>query len=225
MRARASAANRPEFAIQWRGITELMPAVTTGMTEKQAEQARRNERPLLVYVYPEPASEKADDPRVAVEEDPAFRDESVVVGARFFDCVRIHEEDAREDASLKRYAGSAPCLVFVRPDFTPEKCLKGRFNAARIFPAMCATLEMDYLNCLRKTLKEQAKLGDALAKVYQRRGELADMERRIADEKSAARRKEMEEKRDALAEEIRVAEDSLRTQENALYELKPKTGA
>jgi hypothetical protein len=194
------------------------------MTEEEARRAHRHERPLLVYVYPEAASEK-DDPRVAVEEDPAFRQENVVVGARFFDCVRISEDDAREDRVLKAYAASAPCLVLVRPDFTPTKCLRGRFSANRIFPAMCATLEMDYENCLKKTLKEQGRLADELAKVYQRQAELAAMDLKIADERNAAKRQQMETKRKALAEEIRVAEDALRTRESALYELKPKSSA
>ena len=69
MRARASAASRPEFTISWRGIAELLPVITTGMTEEQAAAVHRNERPLLVYVYGDAASEKDEDPRVAVEED------------------------------------------------------------------------------------------------------------------------------------------------------------
>ncbi len=221
-RGRVTAASLPEFAIQWRGITEVVPAVTTGMTEEQAEQASRSERPLLVYIYPDARSGK-DDPRIAVEEDPAFRDESVVVGARFFDCVRIHKEDAQEDSALKGYAGSAPCLVLVRPDLTADKCLSGRFNADRIFAAMHDTLEEDYGNCLRQTLKEQGELGEGLASIRQRQSELATLDRKIAGQKSATRRKQLEEKRKALADEIQAAEDALRAQEDALYQLKPKT--
>lgn len=224
LRAKASAASRPEFAIQWRGATDLAPAVTTGMTEEEAQEAHRSDRPLLVYIYPEAASEREDDPRVAVEEDPAFREAGVVVGARFFDCVRIHEEDAREDRILKRYAASAPCLVFVRPDLTPTKCLKGRFSAASIFPAMCATLKLDYENCLRTTLKEQGKLEDEMVKVYQRQAEVAALDRKVEDEKNAERKKQVEAERKALLDEIRAAEDALRARENALYELKPKPG-
>jgi hypothetical protein len=179
----------------------------------------------MVYIYPEPASEREDDPRVAVEEDPAFRDESVVVAARFFDCVRIHEDNAREDRTLKGYARSAPCLVFVRPDFTAAKSLRGRFSASRIFPLMCATLKLDYDNCARKALKEQEKLEEELAKLYQRRAELAVIEEEIAQEKDAGRRGQRKAERDALAREVDGAEQTLRAQENALYELKPKTGA
>lgn len=199
--------------------------ITTGMTEEQAAAVHRNERPLLVYVYGDAASERDEDPRVAVEEDAAFRDERVVVGARFFDCVRIHEDDARQDGTLKRFAAAAPCLVFVRPDFTAEKSLRGRFDAARIFAAMCATVEKDYANCLKKTLKEQEKLEDALVAVYGRRAELGAMEQRLADEKDAAKRKQLQEKRDGLEAEVRAAEESLAAQEKALYELKPRTGA
>jgi hypothetical protein len=199
-----------------------VPPVITGTSVAEAE---KSDRPMLVYIYPEPRSETDEDPRVAVEEDRAFRDEGVVVGARFFDCVRIHEEDARGDRALKAYAGSAPCLVFVRPDYTPERCLRGSFAAARIFASMCSTLKADYENCLRKTLKEQEKLEGELVKVYQQGAELAEIDRKIADEKNASRRKELEEGRKALAEEIRVAEDALRTRENALYELKPKAKA
>jgi hypothetical protein len=192
------------------------------MTEEQAKQAHRNEKPMLVYIYPEPAAGEDEDPRIAVEEDAAFRDEGVVVGARFFDCARIHEQDAREDRALKPFAGSAPCLVFVRPDLTPVKCLRGRFSAKSIVGAMGTTLEADYANSLRKTLKEQARLEGELVKVYQRQSELAALDGKLEGEKDAAKRKELEGKRDALSGEIRAAEDALRAQEKALYELKPK---
>ncbi len=224
MRGRASASSRPEFAIEWRGITELAPATATGMTEEEAGRAHRHDRPLLVYIYPDAASEEDEDPRVAVEEDRAFRDESVVVGARLFDCVRISKEDAREDRALKSHAGSAPCLVFVRPDFSPDRCLSGRFHAGRIFSAMHDTVEMDYENCLRQTLKQQGKLAEALVKVLQQGEALAEMDGKIAGQKDGPRRKQLEEKRAALAEEIRAAEETLKAQENALYELKPKQG-
>jgi hypothetical protein len=51
------------------------------------------------------------------------------------------------------------------------------------------------------------------------------VEQRLADEKDAARRQQLQEKRDGLAAEIRTAEDGLAAQEKALYELKPRTGA
>lgn len=195
------------------------------MTEEEARAAHRSDRPLLVYIYPDAASERDEDPRVAVEEDPAFRDESVVVGARFFDCVRIHEDDARADRTLKAHAGAAPCLVFLRPDLTPAKCLKGRFNAARIFPAMCAALKLDYENCLRTTIKEQGKLEEEMVKLYRQEEELARIGERIAAENRAAARQRLEEERKALAEEVRTTRDALCLREKALYELKPKPGA
>ncbi|HEX5135718.1 MAG TPA: hypothetical protein VFY93_02010 [Planctomycetota bacterium] len=202
-----------------------MPPVITGMTEEQAEEARRSDRPLLVYIYPDPASEREDDPRVAIEEDRAFRDEGVVVGARFFDCVRIHKDDARADPALKRYSGTAPCLVLVRPNLAPEKCLRGRFKADRVFAAMHDTLEMDYENCLRQILKEQEEIADALAEVYQRQADLDEIDRKIADDKGTSRRAQLEEKRKALAEDVRTAEEQLKTKENALYELKRKSAS
>jgi hypothetical protein len=114
--------------------------------------------------------------------------------------------------------------VFVRPDLTAERCLSGRFSADRIFTAMHDTLEMDYENCLRQILKEQGKLADALVKLYQQQADLAELDRKIAGEKNASRRKRLDDKRTALTEEVRVAEDALKTRESALYELKPTTG-
>jgi hypothetical protein len=113
----------------------------------------------------------------------------------------------------------------VRPDFTATKCLRGRFNAARIFALMCTTLKMDYENCPRKTLKEQGKIEDELVKVYQREAELAELDRKIEGEQGEDRRQQMSEKRKALDGEVRAAEDALRLREKALYELKPKTKA
>jgi hypothetical protein len=199
-RAQASALNRAEFAIAWHGVTELAPA--------------DDKRPLLVYIYPEAASPE-EDPRFAVEEDRAFRDEKVVVGARFFRCVRIHQDQAQEDAALKRYARSAPCLVFVRPDLKPVSCQRGGFNAGRIFAAMCTTVKADHENCLRKTLKAQEQLEGELAKLY-------EMDGKIDAEKDAAQRQQLRQDRDALARELGAAEEALGARENALYELKPK---
>jgi hypothetical protein len=102
------------------------------------------------------------------------------------------------------------------------KALRGKFNEKSIVPAMAATLEADFANSLRKTVKEQSKLDDEMAKVFGRQSELGVLDGKIAGEKDAAKKKELEAKRDALAGEIRAAEDAIRAQEKSLYELKPK---
>ena len=211
----------PQFQIRWRDVTEVAQAITTGMTEEEAAAVSRLDRPLLVFIYDENADVDGD-PRFEIEQHKAFQDDQVVIGARFFDCVRIDKTSAAKDRVLKPYARRSPSLVFVRPDLSAFKALKGKFSARSVYSAMCATMQKDYQNCVRTAVKKQRALQKELLKVNKMRVEVVTLNERIDDTESTRKRAKLVKERDALEKEIGVAEGRLNEREGAIYELKPR---
>jgi len=182
--------------------------ITTGMTEEESAKASRAERPLFVFIFDADAT-------VGTEDDKAFQDEKIAVGARFFDCVRISKGDAAADRLLKPYADKAPVLVFLRPNYEVAATHQARFNASKVFDAMCATMKKDYRNCVQTVLKQQRDIQKERAALDRDREKLAKLEE---DAASAA-------KAEKLRAEIDAAESALVTREEALYTLDPKEDA
>ena len=206
-RGKASISANPSFQIQWRDVTSVRQDITTGMTEEEAAKASRSEKPLLVFVH-DPDSEKAE------EDEKAFQDERVAVGARFFDCVRVSKGDAAEDRLLAPFAAKAPILVFVRPNYEVVSSHPSRFNASRVFDAMCSTMKKDYKNCVDSVLKAQKEIEKDRAQLERDREKLAKLE-------EESRGQKIEKMRGELA----TRESALLTREEALYKLEPKEEA
>ena len=177
------------------------------MTEEEAAKASRAEKPLMVLIHDIDAETGADD-------DKAFQDERVSVGARFFDCVRVSKGDAAEDRLLKSFAAKAPILVFVRPNYEVAASHPARFNASKMFDAMCSTMKKDYRNCVATALKAQKEIEKERAALEREKEKLAKLE---------------EESKGTKTEKIRVelsaTESALATREDALYKLEPKDDA
>jgi len=217
-RGRTSISQQPQFKIAWRDVDTVAPDLVTGMTEEEAARASRTERPLMVYVY----DAEDDGAQYALEEDAAFGDEKVAVGARFFACLRIAAGDAAKDRVLKPYAAKAPCIVFVRPAYEATGVQRAKFSANRIFQSMCATLKKDYRNCAETVLKKQREIERDRASLQRDRDRLAKLDEEIADTGAASRRARLNEERDELAAKLNEAEGKLAEQEAALYVLEPK---
>jgi hypothetical protein len=175
------------------------------MTEEQSAKASRAERPLFIFVHDADAT-------TGTEDDKAFQDERVAVGARFFDCVRISRADAAEDRLLKPYAAKAPILLLVRPSYEVAASHPARFNASKIFDAMCLTMKKDYTNCVQTVLKEQREIEKDRAAVERDKEKLARLEE---DSKNSP-------KVEKLRGEISAAESALLAREETLYKLAPK---
>jgi hypothetical protein len=203
-RGKASISANPAFQIKWRDVTSVSQEVTTGMSEEESAKASRSERPFLVFIH-NPDAEKAD------EDDKAFQDERVAVGARFFDCVRVSRADAAEDRILKPFAAKAPILVFVRPNFEIAGSHASRFNASKMFDAMCATMKKDYKNSVADVLKAQKDIEKERAALEREKEKLAKLE----EEKTST-------KTEKMRTELAATESALATREQALYKLEPK---
>lgn len=203
-RGKASLTSNPQFQIRWRDATGVATEITTGMTEEESAKASRAEKPLFVFIHDADAT-------VGTEDDKAFEDERVAVGARFFDCVRVSKADAAEDRLLKPYAAKAPILVFLRPNFEVAGAHQARFNASKIFDGMCGAMKKDYKNCVDTVLKQQKEIEKDRADLQREKDKLAKLEEDGNRAKAAE-----------LKAQIDTAESALLTREETLYKLEPK---
>jgi hypothetical protein len=204
-RGRNSISSNPAFQIRWRDVTTVGQDITTGMTEEQSARASRSERPLFVFIHDADAT-------TGTEDDKAFQDERVSVGARFFDCVRISKGDAAEDRLLKPYVAKAPVLLFLRPNYEVAASHPARFNASKIFDAMCATMKKDYKNSVDAVLKAQRDIEKDRAALERDKEKLTKLEEESKDSPKAEK----------LRGEISATESALVTREETLYRLEPK---
>ena len=134
------------------------------------------------------------------------------MGARFFDCVRVSKGDAAEDRILKPFAGKAPILVLVRPGFEVAGSHAARFNASKLFDAMCATMKKDYKNCVATVLKAQKDIEKERAALEREKEKLAKLEE---ESKGSP-------KTEKMRTDLSATESALATREDALYKLEPK---
>ena len=188
------------------------------MTEEQAAEAARNARPMMVYVY----DVNDEEAMTEVEESRVFSDERVAVGARFFECLRIDSESAAEDRVIAPKARRLPALVFVRPNFEVANALNGRFSSSRIFKSMCTTMRKDYTNCVQTVLKQQKEIMKERVSLSKERADLDRLNERIADEKSASKRKDLIRDRDELEKKVTDVTAKLDARESELYKLELK---
>ena len=220
--SKTSVLNLPQFRIRWNDVDVVARSVTTGMTEKQAEATSVRSKPAVVFIYKDDVKSTDDDPSLLVESHRAFADDSVAIGARFFDCLRIEFDNASKDRVLSKYAKQAPVLVFLRPNLEVAKAIRGRFNARGVFGAMCKTMQLDYENCVRTAVKAQRKLMRDVIKLDKLRAEEAKLSNKIDDTDKASKRKMLERKRVKIEKQIDEQSTAISDREAKIYELEPK---
>ena len=192
------------------------------MTEEQATAASRNERPILVYVYNDEIDEES---RFSIEKASAFADDKVAVGARFFDCVRIDAATAKEDHALKEHIGRANSLIFVRPDYKVSKVFhfKGdKIQARKVFGGMCATMRLDYANCVKTAYGKMKKIQKERVSLDQEQIKVSAIDDKIVNEKSAKRRDKLVAERDKLQTKLDTQYEKIDAKEAKLFELAAK---
>jgi hypothetical protein len=208
---------RSGFKVNWRDVLSIKDDVITGMTEEQAKATLRHDSPLLVYVY----DDNVEDQRYAIEESKAFADDRVLVGTRFFDCVRIDLESARDEAVLK-FVKRAPALVLLRPDYKVGKTLYGKLTSKRVFSAMMSTVKKDYANCIDCVYKAQKKLTKKWNAFNAETAKMQSLSDKIADEPKREKRAQLKKQRDAMQKKLGEVEETLTKEETELYSLKVK---
>jgi len=208
--------------VEWRDVLSISQAVTTGMTEEQAKATLRNDRPMLVYVYDDDTKDEDEDQRFFIEEAKNFRDDSVAVAARFFDCVRIDLESAKEDRAMRKKVRRGKTLVFVHPDYTVYKVLSAKASAKKIFSVMNALVKRDYDNCPHCVFGEQMKLVKEWVRVDVGYAKIAELTEGAKDEANRKKRAKLIRRRDEMQKDIATLEMKLGKRESELYELQPK---
>jgi hypothetical protein len=191
--------------------------VITGMTEEQAKATLKHDSPLLVYVY----DDNVENQRYEIEESKAMADDRVLVGTRFFDCVRIDLESARDEAVLKGVK-RAPALVILRPDYKIAKTLYGKLTSKRVFSAMMSSVKKDYENCIDCVYKEQKKLTKKWNALNADMAKVQALSEKIADEPQRKKRSKLTKERDEMQARLSKAEEALSKEETELYALKVK---
>jgi hypothetical protein len=192
------------------------------MTEEQATAASRNDRPILVYVYNDEIDEES---RFSIAKASAFADDKVAVGARFFDCVRIDAATAKEDHALKAHIGRANSLIFVRPDYKVSKVFhfKGvKIQARKVFGEMCATMRLDYANCVKTAYGKMKKIQKERVSLDQDQVKVSAIDDKIVNEKSAKRRDKLVAERDKLQTKLDAQYEKIDAKEAKLFELTAK---
>ncbi|MHC4959632.1 MAG: hypothetical protein ACYTGN_14800 [Planctomycetota bacterium] len=189
----------------------------TGMTEEQAKATLKHDSPLLVYVY----DDNVENQRYEIEESKAMADDRVLVGTRFFDCVRIDLESARDEAVLKGVK-RAPALVILRPDYKIAKTLYGKLTSKRVFSAMMSSVKKDYENCIDCVYKEQKKLTKKWNALNADMAKVQALSEKIADEPQRKKRSKLTKERDEMQARLSKAEEALSKEETELYALKVK---
>jgi hypothetical protein len=218
-RSKTSVTNLPQFRVSWKDVTKVSRDVTTGMTEKEAAAIARNERPMIVYVYNDEVDE---DARFAIETASAFLDDKVAVGARFFDCVRIDAETAKSDRALKDHVGRANTLIFVRPNYEVADALQfkgAKVNARKVFGEMCATMKLDYENCVKTAYAKMKKIQKERVELDGEQAKIAALDDEIIEEKSARNREKLVAKRNELQAELDLKYEKIGAEEAKLFAL------
>ncbi len=110
-------------------------------------------RPLLVYVCTE--DESRDQDRF---DDVVLANESFLLAAKFFVCVRVWEEDAREHPLLADIKYKAPAMVAF--DSTRKKHLvaAGRASAMKVYGVLCKVGQHDYKTSISGTVRAARNL-------------------------------------------------------------------
>jgi hypothetical protein len=193
--------------------------VVSGMTEAEAAETMRAERPMIVYIYD---GEAEEDLRFEIEECKAFFDDKVAIGARFFDCIRIDAESAREDRALAESYKKLPALVFLRPNYEVAARVSGKFTTGKVFSSMCKTMKKDYANCVNTVVKKQQRIMKERVELTKQWGKVDELDERIADEKSDKRRAKLIKEREDLAGKLDKEMGELTATESKLYELESK---
>ncbi|MEE8104150.1 MAG: hypothetical protein V3T86_01295 [Planctomycetota bacterium] len=161
-------------------------------TIKRSEWA---EKPTMIYI-------PSDDPKDAITaklEKAVFVDEKVAIGAKFFDTIKIAARHALEDRILIDYAGDTPHIIFLKRDYTVHATLQGRqISASKLIKAMRALAAVEYVSDFDKMVREYAKLLIELDKLEDERAVIAKLRKRFEDDPSAARRKKLEQREEAL---------------------------
>jgi len=190
----------------------VVTASDDGDAASEPAEKPRADRPMLVFIE----SPDDDDANQKIAKQ-IFDNNKVIIGSRFFKCIRMSEADAVEDPILSEAGKSTPRLVLLTPDYDVSKVVQGKFSSSKVYTALKAVAKKSYKGNFDKQVKALLKLpndfdcvNDAIKvlKGKQERGLKAGEAKRVTKEleELAKEQEELEKKRDELLKmELRSA--------------------
>ncbi|MHC4958637.1 MAG: hypothetical protein ACYTGN_09685 [Planctomycetota bacterium] len=179
-------------------------AASTGENaeEATARNATRADRPMMIYVVADDATDKLS----AKLESVVFPNEQLGVGAKFFDTIRMTASNAAQDRLLKDAGKSAPRIVFVTRDYKVAAVFdkKGQLSAGKLVKAMKRVVKAEYVNSFDKMVKSYIKLLNELDRLEGRKAQVADLRARLQAKPSASKEKKLKKAEAELAADLKT---------------------
>lgn len=178
--------------IQWRSLDSVAPkGVTTGQSGEEtakAAAAMRAERPMLIYI----TSDDAEDKDTRKLESVVLKSETVCVGARFFDTIKMTAGSALQDRILKDAGDAAPRLVLIDRDYQVHKVLeRSGISGGKLIKAMKSLTRKEYETNFDRMVRDYIKLLNELDRLEGRKAKIADDRARLAAKPNASKERKV----------------------------------
>jgi ABC-type phosphate transport system auxiliary subunit len=165
-----------------------------------------------------PAADPSNDEMRKLE-DVVFKNEDVGVGAKFFECIRVNEQDAGRDRVLANAGRSTPRMVFLRPDYTVHSVIEGKeLSASKILKAMKPLVGEAYVNNFDKVTKEYKKLLNELDRLEGVKQRIEDSRLRLQGKSDPSAQRKL----DAEVKEYEAEMAAWTAKEQKLLDLRKK---
>jgi len=136
--------------------------------------ARRGKKPVVVYIV----DGTADETVVEKSEKTMFGTDEVVLGARFFNAVRIAAKDIGDPTLREKYARTLPALVFFDADGVEQGVLTGQISASAVAARFDKVGSPFYVSRIPSMV---TKLLDVLVRTEKAEDRLAEAKKRVEE--------------------------------------------
>jgi hypothetical protein len=136
-------------ATQRAGLLQL----SWGRTIPKDDERSESQKPLLVYIST--GEESRDQDRF---DEVVMANESFLLAAKFFTCVRGWDEDAREHPLLLKIKYTAPAMVAFDSTRKVHAVAGGRASAMKVYGMLCKVGQPDYETSIAKTVRAARNL-------------------------------------------------------------------
>jgi hypothetical protein len=134
-------------------------AVATASDEEAKDEAEapvekpRADKPILVFIE-SPGDTDANDKIAKL----VFDNNKVILGARFFKCIRMSAADAENDPILSEAGKRLPRIVMLTPDYEVGKVVDGKVSSSNVYKAMKSVASKSYKGSFERQVKALLKL-------------------------------------------------------------------
>lgn len=198
----------------WSSLSKISPTssgVVTGSTEEEADEAAQPpmaDKPILVYV-PNP-----DGGDICKAEKVVLMDDSVCIGMWAFQCVKMTDDEAKQDKLLAK-GKEVPRFYVIDRDYRKVAILEGKkMSAKKLFSAMEKSANKAY----KQKLKKQTK---AMLKVLNEYDKIGN-ERKVLEAKKARDGGEVSKKMEKSFAELEEREVKAKEEHKKLLEFELK---